>query len=91
MVYTLTDKMDMNLQVLLEYGNENKSLQSHHFSFSVARYLLSSTSEFYVLLCDLYVILLTIIGFQPMQLIYAGYSCTQGWFCTPCTASPQLR
>ncbi|XP_006648028.2 diacylglycerol kinase 7-like [Oryza brachyantha] len=25
------------------------------------------------------------------KLIYAGYSCTQGWFCTPCTASPQLR
>nr|CAB3448160.1 unnamed protein product [Digitaria exilis] len=25
------------------------------------------------------------------SLIYAGYSCTQGWFCTPCTASPQLR
>uniref|UniRef100_A0A0E0GDU9 Diacylglycerol kinase n=1 Tax=Oryza nivara TaxID=4536 RepID=A0A0E0GDU9_ORYNI len=24
------------------------------------------------------------------KLIYAGYSCTQGWFCTPCTASPQL-
>ncbi|KAM0930055.1 hypothetical protein ACQ4PT_001141 [Festuca glaucescens] len=25
------------------------------------------------------------------KMIYAGYSCTQGWFCTPCTASPQLR
>ncbi|XP_062220527.1 diacylglycerol kinase 3-like isoform X2 [Phragmites australis] len=25
------------------------------------------------------------------KLIYAGYSCTQGWFCTPCAAGPQLR
>ncbi|KQK01069.1 diacylglycerol kinase 3 isoform X1 [Brachypodium distachyon] len=25
------------------------------------------------------------------KLIYAGYGCTQGWLCTPCTASPQLR
>ncbi|TVU28846.1 hypothetical protein EJB05_20381 [Eragrostis curvula] len=24
------------------------------------------------------------------KLIYAGYSCTQGWFCTPCAAGPQL-
>ncbi|GJM87085.1 hypothetical protein PR202_ga03003 [Eleusine coracana subsp. coracana] len=26
----------------------------------------------------------------PIELIYAGYSCTQGWFCTPCAAGPQL-
>ncbi|PKA65444.1 Diacylglycerol kinase 7 [Apostasia shenzhenica] len=25
------------------------------------------------------------------KLIYSGYTCTQGWFCTPCTASPSLR
>ncbi|ONK81944.1 uncharacterized protein A4U43_C01F34520 [Asparagus officinalis] len=25
------------------------------------------------------------------KLIYAGYSCTQGWFCTPCVGSPGLR
>ncbi|KAJ3695388.1 hypothetical protein LUZ60_000765 [Juncus effusus] len=25
------------------------------------------------------------------KLIYAGYSCTQGWFCTPCVATPNLR
>ncbi|KAJ4816505.1 Diacylglycerol kinase [Rhynchospora pubera] len=25
------------------------------------------------------------------KLIYAGYSCTQGWFCTPCAATPNLR
>ncbi|CAI9787441.1 unnamed protein product [Fraxinus pennsylvanica] len=25
------------------------------------------------------------------KLIYSGYSCTQGWFCTPCTSDPGLR
>lgn len=25
------------------------------------------------------------------KLIYSGYSCTQGWFFTPCTSSPSLR
>ncbi|KAJ6792151.1 diacylglycerol kinase 3-like [Iris pallida] len=25
------------------------------------------------------------------KLIYSGYSCTQGWFCTPCMGSPSLR
>ncbi|KAJ6840378.1 diacylglycerol kinase 3-like [Iris pallida] len=25
------------------------------------------------------------------KLIYSGYSCTQGWFCTPCMGSPNLR
>ncbi|KAK8968062.1 Diacylglycerol kinase 7 [Platanthera guangdongensis] len=25
------------------------------------------------------------------KLIYSGYSCTQGWFFTPCTADPSLR
>jgi len=35
-------------------------------------------------------VVLLMVFVYPMQLIYAGYSCTQGWFCTPCTASPQL-
>ncbi|PIA58907.1 hypothetical protein AQUCO_00400038v1 [Aquilegia coerulea] len=25
------------------------------------------------------------------KLIYSGYSCTQGWFCTPCVSDPSLR
>ncbi|KAK9084527.1 hypothetical protein Syun_031543 [Stephania yunnanensis] len=25
------------------------------------------------------------------KLIYSGYSCTQGWFCTPCMSDPSLR
>ncbi|KAK6944266.1 Diacylglycerol kinase, catalytic domain [Dillenia turbinata] len=25
------------------------------------------------------------------KLIYSGYSCTQGWFCTPCISDPNLR
>lgn len=25
------------------------------------------------------------------KLIYSGYSCTQGWFCTPCIGDPNLR
>ncbi|GMH17825.1 hypothetical protein Nepgr_019666 [Nepenthes gracilis] len=25
------------------------------------------------------------------KLIYSGYSCTQGWFCTPCVSNPGLR
>ncbi|KAL8129699.1 hypothetical protein V2J09_018854 [Rumex salicifolius] len=25
------------------------------------------------------------------KLIYSGYSCTQGWFCTPCVSDPGLR
>ncbi|OAY79843.1 Diacylglycerol kinase 7, partial [Ananas comosus] len=25
------------------------------------------------------------------KLIYSGYSCTQGWFCTPCISTPGLR
>ncbi|KAL5699835.1 diacylglycerol kinase (ATP) [Ranunculus cassubicifolius] len=25
------------------------------------------------------------------KLIYSGYSCTQGWFCTPCMSDPRLR
>ncbi|XP_043710756.1 diacylglycerol kinase 7-like [Telopea speciosissima] len=25
------------------------------------------------------------------KLIYSGYSCTQGWFCTPCISDPSLR
>ncbi|XP_042506225.1 diacylglycerol kinase 7-like isoform X1 [Macadamia integrifolia] len=25
------------------------------------------------------------------KVIYSGYSCTQGWFCTPCTSDPSLR
>ncbi|KAK6942397.1 Diacylglycerol kinase, accessory domain [Dillenia turbinata] len=25
------------------------------------------------------------------KLIYSGYSCTQGWFCTPCVSGPNLR
>lgn len=26
-----------------------------------------------------------------MQLIYSGYTCTQGWFLTPCISDPSLR
>lgn len=26
-----------------------------------------------------------------LQLVYSGYSCTQGWFFTPCTSDPSLR
>ncbi|KAJ4958228.1 hypothetical protein NE237_025339 [Protea cynaroides] len=25
------------------------------------------------------------------KVIYSGYSCTQGWFCTPCISDPSLR
>ncbi|CAA0809692.1 Diacylglycerol kinase 4 [Striga hermonthica] len=25
------------------------------------------------------------------KMIYSGYSCTQGWFCTPCSSDPGLR
>ncbi|KAF9615009.1 hypothetical protein IFM89_021563 [Coptis chinensis] len=25
------------------------------------------------------------------KMIYSGYSCTQGWFCTPCVSDPSLR
>ncbi|KAH9298549.1 hypothetical protein KI387_030231 [Taxus chinensis] len=25
------------------------------------------------------------------KMIYSGYSCTQGWFCTPCSTNPRLR
>ncbi|XP_042511381.1 diacylglycerol kinase 4-like [Macadamia integrifolia] len=25
------------------------------------------------------------------KMIYSGYSCTQGWFCTPCISDPNLR
>lgn len=26
-----------------------------------------------------------------LQIIYSSYSCTQGWFCTPCVSNPGLR
>lgn len=26
-----------------------------------------------------------------LQLIYSGYTCTQGWFFTPCMSDPTLR
>ena len=26
-----------------------------------------------------------------LQLIYSGYSCSQGWFFTPCISDPSLR
>eukprot|EP01018_Ginkgo_biloba_P007102 Gb_24490 [translate_table: standard] len=25
------------------------------------------------------------------KIIYSGYSCSQGWFCTPCSANPRVR
>lgn len=25
------------------------------------------------------------------QMIYSGYSCSQGWFCTPCISDPGFR
>lgn len=36
---------------------------------------------------------LTLIVADPsfLQLVYSGYSCTQGWFFTPCTSDPGLR
>ncbi len=26
-----------------------------------------------------------------LQMIYSGYGCTQGWFCTTCSAAPRAR
>lgn len=26
-----------------------------------------------------------------LQIIYSGFGCTQGWFCTPCVSDPGLR
>ncbi|GER52076.1 diacylglycerol kinase family protein [Striga asiatica] len=34
---------------------------------------------------------LTFDQFFEFSMIYSGYSCTQGWFCTPCSSDPGLR
>ncbi|KAG6414430.1 hypothetical protein SASPL_127152 [Salvia splendens] len=34
---------------------------------------------------------LEVEGELPEKMIYSGYSCQQGWFCTPCSSYPGLR